>query len=148
MPRGEHLKTHGLSKTRTYFVWKGMRARCRKHPRYAGRGITVCPEWNASYPQFLADMGEAPEGMTLERIDNDGPYAPWNCKWATWNENTNNRSNKRRYDYKGAEYTLKQLCEMTGLSKTTLHMRLHNYGWSVEDAVEVPRYHRRSSYQS
>lgn len=81
----------------TYHSWTAMRQRCsdQKHPsypNYGGRGITVCDRWRESFESFLADLGERPDGTTLDRIDVNGNYAPSNCRWATYKEQ---RANSR-----------------------------------------------------
>lgn len=93
------VRAHGLSKTPTWKSWRQMRKRCLTpgtlhYDRYGGRGITICERWN-SFENFLADMGERPEGKTLDRYpDPDGNYEPSNCRWATPSEQVLNRSKK------------------------------------------------------
>ncbi len=82
--------THGRSQSPLYAAWRAMRQRCenpavRCFPRYGGIGITVCERW-LSFENFLADMGERPPGMSLDRIDPNGNYEPGNCRWATASE--------------------------------------------------------------
>lgn len=102
---GPHNKKHLLSNTRTYQRWAGMRERVRGYTErdrrvYKDRNITVCERWN-KFENFLVDMGECPDNMQLDRIDNDGNYEPDNCRWVSKHENANNRrisaSNRDRY---------------------------------------------------
>lgn len=95
----EQATTHGLSGTKTYDIWISLKQRCsnaklKSWPNYGGRGIKVCDRW-LSYENFLADMGEARPGYSIDRINVNGDYEPNNCRWATKEQQVNNtRRNK------------------------------------------------------
>jgi len=92
---------HG-KQSRTYRSWKGAKNRCFNVNESAwidwgGRGISMCERWRISFPAFLADMGECPPGMSLDRINNDGNYEPSNCRWATNHEQRLNQRPKTKH---------------------------------------------------
>lgn len=112
--------THGMEGAPEYRAWDSMLSRCnnpktKPYPKYGGRGIKVCDSWR-KFENFIADMGLRPgKGLSLERIDNDGDYEPSNCRWATREEQSNNRSISQRVMYKGELVTLTQASLLTGI---------------------------------
>jgi len=117
-----------------------MRQRCRNpnnpaYIYYGGRGITVCPEWE-SFERFLSDMGRRPSPHhSIERIDNDGPYSPENCRWATRQEQRNNRRDSIALEFGGETRSLVGWAAKTGVKYKTL---LYRYKRN-QDPVHVLR---------
>lgn len=138
--------THGYTGSPTYSSWQNMLARClhASNPAFAHyrkRGITVCEKW-LTFENFLADMGERPVSTTIDRRDNDGNYEPGNCRWATKQEQANNRFTNIRFDYQGQRFTISELARHTGVSKWLLRDRLvkrQRGQWTVETAVSAPK---------
>lgn len=94
---------HGYRGSPTYNTWRGMKERCAyrdKYPHYAGKGIAVCKKWE-TFLGFLEDMGERPDGKTLDRLDGTKPYEKSNCRWATLSEQAQNRKASAKSGFKG-----------------------------------------------
>lgn len=128
---------HGMHETPIYMVWESMIQRCynvnfHQYKDYGGRGITVCDKWK-TFEGFYEDMGDRPEGMTLERLDNSKCYCKENCKWATRKEQANNRRTNKLITYNNKTQTLAQWVDELGLNYDTVKRRLYR-NWTVEAA--------------
>ena len=148
--RGAVRRTHGRSGTREHIAWMGAKSRC-SHPSnhafrsYGARGIRMCREWSDSFEHFLRDMGPRPAGATLDRIDNDGPYAPGNCRWATPKQQANNRRLNHYLSYDGKRLTLAEWAEVVGLDYATVSQRINKLGWTPARALTTaPRPPKRT----
>ena len=137
-------KSHGMSKKRLYYEWTRMRSRCNNPENqdfslYGGRGITVCPEWSDSFEAFRdwAISNGYRDDLTIDRKDNDGPYSPENCRWATQKEQQNNKRNNSYITFNGRTQTMKQWADEIGIDNATLWRRLKT-GWSIERALTEP----------
>ncbi len=142
-------RTHGESlyggsgTTKEYRVWLGMKQRCNdalspSYDRYGGRGIKVCDRWVSSYETFLADMGRCPEPRySLNRKDNDGPYSPENCEWASPIAQANNRKGNKRVTINGESRTIAEWCAKTGAKRNIVYQRIKK-GWEPSRALSDP----------
>lgn len=137
--------SHGKSRTPEYTIWIAMKNRCynRKFSQYCdygGRGIIVCERWINSFPNFLEDMGLRPsKEYSIDRIDNNGNYCPENCRWATREEQENNKNRSVIIKYDNIEYTPKQVEEKFGLSAQTV-CRKKRLGWTDKEIIETPKF--------
>lgn len=110
----ERMTKHGRARSREWYAWKGAKRRCfnpqfSEFHNYGGRGVTMAPEWVNDFAAFFAHVGECPEGMTLDRIDNNGNYEPGNVRWATPRQQANNRRTNRRVQAFGLNLTVGQV---------------------------------------
>lgn len=140
---GAMRKTHGYSGMREYRIWFAMLKRCYnpKHiyySNYGGRGISVCERWRESFDAFFECMGNSPKGTTLDRIDNDGNYEPGNCRWATDDQQKNNRRANHLLTAFGKTQTMVRWAREYGIRFGTLRERIVRGYMSVEDAISKP----------
>lgn len=134
--------THNLSHNPIYAHWVKMKERCydkrhKKYKDYGGRGIKICNEWLdlENFVEWGMNNGYK-KGLEIERIDNDGNYEPSNCRWATRQEQMNNRRNTIYITYNGETDTLANLCRKYGIKYYIVRGRLAK-GWNIEDAFSV-----------
>jgi hypothetical protein len=119
---------HGYSRHPVYHCYYSMLHRCnnpanKHYPEYGGRGITVCERWQESFENFLADMGDPPQGTSLDRIDNDGPYSPENCRWATVVDQARNKRCTKLATHNGVTKPISQWAVELGIHYQTLFHR-------------------------
>lgn len=140
----KRFRTHGKRGSRIYSIWASMKQRCenpkaQSYDRYGGRGISVDAEWSASFEAFFRDMGaDHVDGATLDRIDNDGPYALENCRWASRKEQARNRGNNIVVTFEGEPTSLAEAAERANLPYAVVSARLSRYGWTVDRALSEP----------
>lgn len=138
--------THGMKGTRLYRIWSGMKDRCcnsnsKYWDRYGAKGIFVCSDWVNSFEKFQKWSMENgyEETLTIDRIENNKGYSPDNCRWATYKEQENNRSNNRLLEYNGETHTISEWQEITGINQRLISQRIY-YGWNTERTLtQKPR---------
>lgn len=139
-----------VNRPKIYGVWSSMIQRCtnpkdKKWKHYGGRGILVCEKWTR-FEGFLADVGEAPPGLTFGRIDGKKGYEPGNCEWQSYKTQNRNTSRNRILTVRGITGCVSELLEHFGADEDLVRGRL-KWGWSSEDAFFAPKkkiFRRRS----
>lgn len=134
---------HGKSHSKEFNTWMGIKQRCcnsnyHSYKNYGGRGIKVCDRWLQSFENFYADMGEAPIGFSIDRIDVNGNYCPENCRWVDSKTQQYNKRNTFKITFNNVTETLSYWSEKTGIRAKTIHARIHDLKWSVERALTTP----------
>lgn len=147
-----HHKTHGMSNTRIYAIYRKMLRRCynkncKEYYRYGGRGISVCDEWQGEngfivFYEWACDNGYT-DILSIDRINNDGNYEPSNCRWVDAKTQANNTKSTIFLTYNGETKPASEWAVVTGISQDTLTQRKRS-GWSDEDCVTVPLNVRRN----
>lgn len=136
-------KTHELSNSRIYGIYRGMISRCYKkysssYERYGGRGITICQEWLDDFMNFYNWSMENgyQDGLSIDRIDSNGNYEPNNCRWSTSKEQANNTRATVFLTYKGETKSASEWSEITGIRRNTITRRKRD-GWTDEECLSI-----------
>lgn len=140
---------HNIKHKNLLYVWRTMKQRCccvtnRDYRLYGGRGITVCEEWKNDFFTFneWAENNGYKKGLMLDRIDNNGNYEPSNCRWATSEEQANNKRTNKYITINGDTKTLSQWCKHFSVPKTKIASRL-SLGWSVEETFGLVTHEKK-----
>jgi hypothetical protein len=147
---GYRLKETSVTEHPLYYTWKAMRRRChdpkhRMFKNYGGRGISVCERWSTGdgkstgFECFAGDMGERPDGMTLDRLDNEAGYSPSNCRWASAREQGLNTRRTRKMEVAGSIVAIADVAVAVGRSPQAIKDRLAR-GWTSAEVLS-PRSH-------
>jgi len=140
-------KTHGLSKTPLYPVLNNIKDRCNntdneEYHNYGGRGIKVCKEWSNSmgivaFTKWAENNGYK-KGLQIDRKDNNGPYAPWNCRWVTPKVNSNNKRNTLVVNYEGQKLSFTDYTKLLGIVNLNTARKRVKLGWDLLKAGSTP----------
>jgi hypothetical protein len=136
----ERSVKHNLSNTDTFNIWCTLLQRCnnpnnRLYKYYGGRGITVCEKWT-TFEGFYEDMGKRPKGLSIDRIDNNKGYFKENCRWATIEQQSNNRRTNISFEYNGENRNIREWENTMGFRKGLITNRLKR-GWPFEKALNT-----------
>lgn len=135
-------KTHLMSRTRPYVIWKAMKRRCynkndKAYKNYGGRNIKVCDRW-MKFENFWEDMKNGySDLLTLDRINNNGNYKKNNCRWATYIEQGLNKRNNIRYFFNGDYLTIREYSEKYGIGLKKLKARVGTMKLDIKQALEM-----------
>lgn len=134
---------HGKKGSKEYIAWAELKQRCnnpksQQYKNYGGRGIKVCTEWENSFEAFYKDMGDAPKGYSIDRIDVNGDYCPENCRWADSKTQQYNRRDTVKITFNGVTENLLYWSKKTGISVKNLYSRFCCMKWSAEKTLFTP----------
>lgn len=156
---GKPLQYHGYSQHRLYKIHTDIEYRCNdpsddSYHNYGGRGIYICDEWSGrdgriAFIKWSLENGWE-KGLEIDRIDNDGPYAPWNCRYVTRKENDRNRRGNIYYEFQGKERTAGEILELHNPHNLSVASVVHRLkkGQSVEEAINTPKLRNRKSQKA
>ena len=144
--RLEKVRTHNKSNTRIYKIWQGIKRRCNNtncnaYKIYGARGIKICDEWSningfENFYNWSMNNGYS-DTLTIDRIDVNGNYEPDNCRWATMEEQGNNRRGTKKYVIDGESHTITEWSKISGVSRENIRRRIKS-GWDIKKAVFKP----------
>lgn len=140
-----HSITHGLTKTRIYKIYLGMKKRCYnknyfQFQYYGGKGIRICDEWLNNFKSFYdwSIANNYNDTLTIDRINSNGNYCPENCRWVDKYVQANNKKTNKLITYNNETHTMKEWSKITGLTYSTIQHRLDR-NWDIEKALTTPQ---------